>query len=422
MNVTGIIAEYNPFHNGHLYQLNTLREQTGADYVIIVMSGNFLQRGVPAIADKYTRAKMALLSGADLVLELPVLWSAASAENFAQGGVLLLSATGVVTHLGFGVETNDSTSLSKLAEILAAEPELYSQLLQQYLKAGNSYPSARAYALSDYLSENALLQKSVFALLSSPNNILALEYEKALLKQDLQNRVIPVPVLRKGDGYHESEARSRFASAAAIRKRLLSFDKDSPHMDTLIELIPPNAFSALAEYQKLYPLLSEDSVSQILGYRLHLLEQEGYADFSDCNSQLSAKIRKHLPNYLNFTQFCERLKSKELTHTRISRVLMHILLDIRKNDTDSAFAQKNAPYLRVLGFRERAKPLLTAIKKNASAPMITKPADAFRQLSQNSYNMFQKDLFASDIYCQLMLQHSKALPVNDFCQKLIIIP
>lgn len=430
MRVNGIIAEYNPFHNGHLYQINTLREQTRADYVIIAMSGDFLQRGVPAVADKYTRAKLALLSGADLVLELPVLWSTASAEHFAQGGVLLLSASGVVTHLGFGVETDDSASLLKLAEILAAEPDSYSHALQQYLKVGNSYPSARACALSDYLSVNTMNLSDNFInkkdlllmLLSLPNNILALEYEKTLLKLDLQNHIIPVPILRKGDGYHESEAHSHFASAAAVRKRLLSSDNDDPQKDTLAGLIPPDAFLALAEYQNLYPLLSEDSVSQILGYRLHLLEQEGYTDFSDCNAPLSAKMKKHLPGYRSFTQFCECLKSKELTHTRISRVLMHILLDIRNTDTETAFAQTSAPYLRILGFRESALPLLTAIKKNASAPIITKPADAFRQLSENSYAIFQKDLLASDIYRQLMLQHAKQLPPNDFCQKLVIVP
>ena len=211
MKVAGIIAEYNPFHNGHAYHIEEVRKKTGADYIIAIMSGNFVQRGGPAIVDKYTRTKMALLGGADLVIELPVVAATASAETFARCGVAILNSIGVVTHLGFGCETDDLELLHALANLFVEEPKEYQELLSSYLKEGLSYPAARAKAAGEYfqkfVADTSITNRNsthnvyadgiidntlnIEATLNNPNNILAIEYLKAL--KQINSTIKPCP-------------------------------------------------------------------------------------------------------------------------------------------------------------------------------------------------------------------------------------
>ncbi len=401
MQVTGIIAEYNPFHNGHQYQLETIRQKTHADYILVAMSGNFLQRGVPAIMDKYARAQIALSCGADLVLELPALWSCASAEYFASAGVALMEKTGVVTALGYGTECaeTDLPLLFRLAKLLSSEPAAYRKLLQSEQKKGRSFPAARAAAL------RALLPKLPAGepenLLASPNNILALEYEKALRRrfQTPHRSITTFPLRRIGAGYHDERQNTAFPSASAIRRFLLSGENEPDFLKTAL---PEKAFRILENYRSEYPLLSEASFSAVLGYRLWELQKKGYDAYADCSKALSNRILNHLEEYTDFSRFCHLLKTRELTYTRISRALLHILL--HQTEADYAFGQKldYIPYLRVLGFRKSAVSLLSAIKKEASVPMITKPADASFLLPKDAYRIFEMDQRAADLYRQTM--------------------
>ena len=211
MKVVGIIAEYNPFHKGHEYQIRYAREILGADYIVVAMSGDFVQRGAPALMEKHLRAEMALLGGADLILEMPVQTATASAEGFAAGGVSLLDGLGVVDELCFGSECGDTETLMNIAQILIKEPFEYRKLLQQNLRTGMSFPAARSSALIRYMREKATSVHNTFGvssehielILSSPNNILGIEYCKALLR--LNSRILPHALLRKGCGYHDTD-------------------------------------------------------------------------------------------------------------------------------------------------------------------------------------------------------------------------
>ena len=204
MKVVGIVAEYNPFHNGHMYQMRKVKEETGADYVVVAMSGNFLQRGVPALCDKFIRTEMALQCGADLVIEIPTLWATASAEYYAHAGVSLLAATGIVTHLAFGAETDDLDALLEISSVLKEEPDVYRAVLSNSIRTGNSFPVARKNALTTTLPH--FKKEELDDILDNPNNILALEYLKAI-----PDSIQPILIKREGAGYHSGISDDRCA-------------------------------------------------------------------------------------------------------------------------------------------------------------------------------------------------------------------
>ncbi len=347
MITTGIIAEYNPFHNGHAYHLNQVRARSQADYLMIVMSGDFVQRGAPAIADKYLRTQAALLCGADLVVELPCLFACSSAEAFAFGGVSLLDRMGVVDYLGFGCECGALEPLEKAAFILAQEPASFRNVLQKELRNGYSFPAARAMALSHCLGTNT----EGADLFSSPNNILALEYLKALYRLDSSIR--PLAVKREGSGYHEkelcsSELYSVFSSALALRNAILS----QGDITLLKGQVPDPVFALLnGGFGKRLPVSARD-FSSLLYYKLLSEAEKGYTEYLDVTKDLSDKIKKKLRSYGSFDSFCMSLKSRDLTLTRIYRCMTHILLNIRQADAQEIINENGVPYARVLGFRE----------------------------------------------------------------------
>ncbi len=394
MRVTGIIAEYNPFHNGHLYQLETAKKETDADFIIIVLSGDFMQRGIPGILNKWERATMALACGADLVLELPVLSACASAEAFAAGGVSLLQKTGVVTNLCFGAETADSEAFLSLAGLLNQEPDEYKKLLRKELKLGKSFPAARNAAIRQYLGTDNFSE-----LLSSPNNILGLEYTRSLLKNP--SSIKPYIVKRKGSGYNDESFSGAFSSATAIRRSFADTEFAGQSHATSCDIwdsIPLAAQPLLKDALENNIFLFLNDFSSMLSYKLLLEKEKGFSSYLDVNEDLSNKIKKELSSFQNWSDFVLQLKSKELTHTRISRALLHILLNITDEKSDFAKEYSYAPYLRVLGFRQSATPLLSAIKKNASVPLVTKLADAKKTLSKDAFFLLQQDIFAADVY------------------------
>lgn len=427
MKVVGVIAEYNPFHNGHRYQLEQLKKETGADYVIIAMSGNFLQRGVPALCDKYARTKMALSCGADLVLEIPALWATASAEYFAKGGVSVLKNTGLLTHLGFGAETDDLEGLKELASILKNEPQYYKDELADALREGMSFPAARKKALKAmlYVTGSEMSEERVNDLLDSPNNILAIEYLKTL-----PDYITPVLIPRKGSGYHDTEIDTPFPSASAIRSVLFRKDTlsegvnftDTIDVEQLLsESMPEESYKILKDIISEGALLDTEDISEILGYRLLSLSKYGYADYGDCTTDFSNKILNHLKDYTCFDAFCQSLKSKDLTYTRICRNLLHILLDIRNEDYDNGSACGYVPYLRMLGFRKESADLLSEIKEKAHVPLISKVADADSLLTPECYEVFEKDLSVSAIYHQLLTTRKGQPAKNDFTSQIVIL-
>ncbi len=463
MKVIGIIAEYNPFHNGHAYQLETLKKEIGADHAIVAMSGNFVQRGAPALLEKYSRAQAALNCGADLVLELPALYATSSAEYFAKGGVSLLKNTGVVTHLCFGTENSPYGILLAAAETLLRQPAAFREALKAELKKGRSFPAARLAALRSYFSANGSPAAGPLAdlladALSSPNNILAVEYLKAVFRD--APGLIPFPLARKGGGHRSASLEGGYGPASAIRARLKeegflaplgaggaaapgmgeaaapgTGGATAPGMDGAAalnaggattpgadeanpgagEAAAPGMGGAAAQKRKLpcevaaslpapsralledypHPLLSEDDLSLPLHYKLAFSSCEELASYADSSPALAARIKKELPSFSSWTSFCSRLHTKDVTYARISRLFLHILLSVRQEDLDALGAPS---YLRVLGFRKDAAALLSAVKSHGSLPLVTSPADAQKALPEPGKRLLQLDLDASELY------------------------
>ena len=441
MKIVGIIAEYNPFHNGHAYQIEKIRETTGADYIIAAMSGDFTQRGEPAIIDKYARAQMALSCGVDLVVELPVLWAVSSAESFARAGVCLFDQMGCVDELCFGAETGNVPLLSLVADILAEEPDAYKEILVSCLKDGKAFPLARATALEQYLSAvdfnsnvspvtDSLKLQELSDILSAPNNILAIEYLKSL--KLCHSNIRPHPILRNGAGYHNTDISAPNASASAIRSVLKSVSATpdaackSDHNEcfweqSLKHTMPVEAFNVFSDYLKHFPYMEADDFSQILGYLLLTSSAESLSSFVDCNYEIARRLKKNLFSFSSVEQFTELNKSRDITYTRMSRVFMHMLLQMKTSDLILAKNCNYVPYIRPLGFRKSSSGVLSQLKKHSAIPVIGKLANAPKYLSLDALSLLEKDIFAANLYEQILAQKKGILPRNEFTREIVLL-
>ena len=420
MNVTGIIAEYNPFHNGHAYQIAEARKRTVADYVIVILSGDFVQRGGPAIVDKYTRTRAALEGGADLVLMLPVTASTASAENFAASGVGILQATGVVTHLSFGLEASDAESyafLEKCVPVLTCEPAAFQESLAARLKAGDPYPAARAQALLSSVDTSSLSSEQAQALLKEPNNILALEYLKQLSLY--RDPIIPVPVARRAGSYHGSadgEIDPVSPSASVLRDALHHGQDDAAWQAAM----PRGMADAILGLRKTRRLLCEDDFSQMLFLTLQLCIQNENKNLR-VSEDLYRRIRKYFQDYTDWSSFTQLLKTKNITYTAVNRTLTGILLGITAKERAVMDKFSQAPYARILGFRKSAAPLLKEIGQNARIPVITKPKAAEDTLDPELKLLFTRDIAASELWRYASIKSLEDRPPCDYSQPLVIL-
>ena len=390
MKTVGLITEYNPFHNGHAYHIEKAKMLTGADRVIVVMSGDFVQRGAPAVMPKHLRAKSALLSGASLIIELPVCFATGSAEYFAQGSISLLNQLGCIDSICFGSECGDLHLLKEIAQILADEPIEYQTALKQALKEGASFPAARQEALNIYSDKYS-------EILASPNNILGIEYLKALAK--IHSKMEPFTIKRIGAGYHDMDIDGQFSSATAIRSDIYQLADVNSSSESLplthIQTQVPSSCHELMKknYQTRYPVKADD-FSLLLKAKL-LSEMAGsLSHYLDMSPELANRILRLRNDYLSFEQFCDLLKTKELTRSRISRSFIHVLLGIT-NDWLTAM-KAPAPYARILGFRRDHADLLGILKRTSDIPLITSPARAV--LADTAYQMLELDVYASDLY------------------------
>lgn len=409
MKVTAIIAEYNPFHNGHEYQIQRMKEQAEADYVIVIMGGDFTQRGNPAVIDKYARTEMALKGGADLVIELPLYYAVGSAEFFASGAISILDKLGVVDSLCFGSECGDIQILEDIAEILnTKKPELHN-LIREKMKEGLSYPTARVRAIEESIPNS---YEHVNAM-QYPNNILGFEYIRAL--KERKSKIVPMTLLRAGSGYRDRTVTDTLSSALAIRESIQQNDS----IEMIKDQIPDYVFELLEkEYNKTFPVFNED-ISSMLKYKLLLDMPNGYSSYVDVSEDLSDKIIKNLNNYISFDQFCNELKSKDLTYARVSRSLLHILLNIRKDSLERFKSEDYCFYARMLGFKKESTDLLSKIKKNSSIPIISKLADARNYLSPLAMEMLECDIQAAHIYDTIVTDKFHAATSSEFSREII---
>ncbi|WP_051226602.1 tRNA(Met) cytidine acetate ligase [Butyrivibrio sp. MC2013] len=413
----GIICEFNPLHNGHKYIMDHARKALGADRIILVMSGDYVQRGEPAIVSKEARTRMALESGADAVFELPLLYCASSAEYFARGAISVFNALGCIDILLFASEEGSLELLSKAADILIDEPVKYREMLINAQSEGLSYAAARMKALAVYFDK----KETNFLTLS--NNILAIEYLRAL--RVTGSTIQPVTIKRLGASYNNTKIHrvndscspkntaSITASATAIRRAIVnSYNAVSPasvakalqnspdnRQDSIHDLIrssmPQFAYDILMSSPRVYP----NNFSSLLKYKLTLERDKGFAQYLDIDDDLSNKIRAKLPLFTDTESFIQLLKSKDLAYTRISRALLHIVLNIRSDLAETARKEGYPVYLRLLGLRTASSDILRSVSDDA--PIISRLSDADKMLSGTALSLLRQNITASDIYHQI---------------------
>jgi predicted nucleotidyltransferase len=410
MQILGLITEYNPFHNGHAYHIQKAKEITNADYVIVVMSGNYVQRGTPAIIDKYSRTLMALNNGADIVIELPVIYATASAETFAAGAVRLLHDLGIVNSICFGSECGDLTLLSSIAKALCNESEEFKISLASHLRQGLSYPMARKNALLNTIKLSGYKKQQIERVIESSNNILGIEYLKALYR--LSSNMAPYTILREGSGYNDLTLDTTFSSASALRKCLQTM----PNYEALEKHMPSTACNILkAAIGKTAPIF-EDDFSDVLFYQLYTNTSNRLSEYLDMTEDLANRLLDITLKYHSFSDLANSLKSKQYTLTRMNRALLHILLQITTSTSKDVDPITTSTYARLLGFRKEASFLLKQIRLHGEIPVITKVADAKKQLDTKRYELFKKDLFTTHLYNQIVVsKYNNAIP-NEYEQ------
>ena len=385
--VLGIIAEYNPFHNGHLYHILKSKEETGADAVIAVIGGNFTQRGEPSLVDKWTKAEMAIANGVDLVLELPTLYATSSAENFADGAIKLLDSLKIVDKLSFGAETEDLNKLNLIANTLYQEPKEYKDFLSENLGKGLSFPKARENAIVRYLND-----ENYSLILSSPNNILGIEYLKALKKYT--SNIEPICIKRKNTGHLSLEYNGEIASATAIRNL---FYKN--RMKDIKTYITPSAYAIFEdEIKKGHFVKSLYEFETTIIYNLRTMSLDEIADLPDVSEGLENLIKKAANSCNTIDEFINIVHSKRYTETRIRRILLYSLLKITKKDM--ALSKKNFPYARVLGFNDTGKKLISQISNANPRLNIITSVKRFKlyNMNRNLKTMLDKDIYATNVY------------------------
>ena len=347
MKVTGIIAECNPLHEGHAYLIREARARTGADHVVVAMSGDYVQRGAPSILSCRSRAESLLREGADLVVELPLYVSCSGADYFARGGVALLESLGPVTDLVFGSESGDLDALQAAAEKLGEEDEAYRTSLRDGLRNGMTFPEARAAA-------------SGSGVPVSPNDLLGTEYLKALRASGSSIRPHAIP-------------RISCRSASEIRAQMLR------------------------ERSETDPFLCRDDFSDPL---LHaLLSADDLSRYLDVSGDLARRIRSLLPSYSTYSAFCEAVKTRNYTYTRISRALLHIMLGMTSQTMERFDASCGlCGWIRPIGFKKSAIPLIREITASCSAPFLDKLASADKVLPKDLYPLLQEEIRAEFLY------------------------
>ncbi|KNZ68540.1 hypothetical protein Tfer_2869 [Thermincola ferriacetica] len=414
MRVVGLVTEYNPFHNGHLFHLTKAKELAEAEYALAVMSGHFLQRGEPALLDKWTRARMAIAAGVDLVLELPYVFSSRSANAFACGAVSILHGTGIVTHLCFGSEAGNIEPLAQIARLYLQEPPELSALIKKQLKSGLILPLAQTKALAEYLHRNNMVDLKP-EILNNPNNILGIEYLRCLMA--LNSPIKPLTVQRIAAGYHDRKFRGSFASATGIREFLFT-NRD---IDSLKDVMPSTSLKILKEeLSKGYGPVSWENFFPILLYCLRTADPAWLTNILDITEGLENRVLSLLGEAASFRSLVEKIKTKRYTWTRIQRVLNYILMEYTKEDA-AYFDEKGPQYIRVLAVSEKGRLLLAKMRKKAALPLITRVAPAYKKGTALMKRMLDYDIKSSDIYTLGYGNAAKFVKGRDFVTGPIVV-
>ena len=396
----GIIAEYNPFHNGHLYQIKKAKELTGADTVIAVMSGNFTQRGETSLVNKFEKTKIALQNEVDMVIELPTIYSISSAENFALGGIKILNEIGNIDYLVFGIEEDNLQELQAIADVLVNENDEFKSKIKTELDKGNSYPKAREITL-----KKVLLSENMKDIMQKPNNILAIEYLKAL--KITNSRIKPFAIKRKNSMHHDNNINENYASGTYIRKLFIE-----NNFDEISKVVPKYTYERLSELKshRTY-VTSINDFSDIVIYKIRMMTKEEISKIADVNEGLENSIKLASTTCKTIDEIIDKVSTKRYTKTRISRILTYILLDITKSDMEQS--KKNDPYIRVLGINKKCEEILSTIN---DSKLIT----SLKKFEENNgeNELLNIDKKATEIYT---IKYPKSVDANlDYTSKFII--
>lgn len=397
--ITGIITEYNPFHKGHEYHLQKAKSDTNSDGIVCVMSGNFMQRGIPAIIDKWKRAEMAIKNGVDLVLELPLVYSISSAEYFAFGSVSLLNSLGIVDNLYFGSEEGDVSILEKIANILVNEPFEYKTILKENLKSGLPFHLSRSNALANYIKSNDILN-----ILCNSNNILGIEYIKAL--KLLNSPICPYTLKRQGSDYNDYNLTNSFSSATSIREHLKNHD-----ISSLTNALPKHSYEILYNLSSSnYKFVFEEDMFKYIKYKL-LTSKNALINLPDISEGLDKKILKEILNCNSLNELILKSKSKRYTYTRINRVLAQSFLSLEEFDLHK-LSKTPPPYARILGFNSKGRNMIKNIKLKSNIDIITKVT------KNNLCEHMDIDILGTKAYSIL---NPAVNPMDDYLKRPIII-
>lgn len=399
MSVVGIIAEYNPFHNGHKYQIEKIKSLTGCDDIIVVMSGNYVQRGLPAAFPKYDRGKLAIENGASMVIEMPVIASTSSAEAFAHSGISLLNSLGIVDYICFGAETDNLQTLTNISMLLADEPVSYQNKLKEHLSEGKSFPVAREMAIKEQFVDS----ENISSILSSPNNILAIEYLKALSKT--RSSIKPIIVKREDKGYNSLDIDNTFASATAIRAQL-----GNNCFTQLRNVVPQSVYNYLLNN----PALTDINLFSDMLYH-KLISCENFNNFYDISNDLGNRIKQLTPQFSDYKSFFDCLHTRNNTDSHNSRALTHILLNI-PNEAKLWIDNESNYYIHILAINSQNMYLLNMIKESSSIPIINKFGGFYNQLPDTSPTKRIIDInnFADNLFNYVYYKHTGKRLKNDF--------
>ncbi|BBE31360.1 UPF0348 protein [Tepiditoga spiralis] len=427
MNVLGLIVEYNPFHNGHLYHLNSAKKIVSPDYTVAVMSGNFVQRGEPAIINKFSRTETALNMGIDIVFELPFVYATQSAGTFANGSIGVLERTNVVTDIVFGSESSNIEYLKKISNVLITQKKEYTNLLKYYLKKGLSFPNARKEALKKFFDNDTDIEKIV----EKSNDILGIEYLNNL--NYYNSKIIPHTIQRHGSDYNDSEFKGKLSSATAIRK--LIFENKISKIENSV---PKKTLEILKrEISKGNGPINLEKMREIILYKLRLSEREDITDILDIKEGLDKRFIEYSKRSKDINDLLKKVKSKRFTYTRVKRSMLNILFDLKDYEYKK-YAEYGPQYLRVLGFNKKGQKLLNIIKKKSKYPIITTPSQyyqIYKKLIKDLKNEDKKydsipeifleqikyDFKASNIYSLLYQNKISSSYEEDMIKKVIML-
>jgi len=421
-----LITEYNPFHNGHYYHILKAKKITNSESAIAVMNGNFTQRGVPAIIDKWARTEQALKSGVDLVIELPLLYGLRSAEFFASAAVNLITETGLIDSIVFGSETGNIDILKDLAYVFNNENKIYKKKMKKYLNQGLNYPTARNKTLIEcrklYTNINKYSESEIKYAVSNPNNILGIEYLKAVQRNNMDINVRTIK--RKGPDYHSSLIEGKFASASLIRK-IVRENNIKKSSEKIKNLMPASSLNILKRELTKGRFIPDNQllIRQIIE-KIRRLSPEKLREYPEIANGLENRIFTSALNTGDLTKFLKQINAKNYTHTRIMRSLLYIWLNIKKKDFKT-INKYNPPYIRILGLRKGKENLLKKIKTNSALPLIINPSEILRSPDFETNNPVKLtlsfEIMADDLYSLLRKSASERKAREDYHKKLIKI-